>query len=650
MSTELTGLEGTEFTAEIRYRILEELGRGGMGVAYLALREAEGVGERVVLKTIGALDRGLEQQLAEEARWASALRHQNIVRTTGLVMIPFAAAPESLQEALREASLGDAPIPCIAMDYVDGVNLLELHLAHMRRGLLLPVMLSAYIISRLARALEVAHTRLVHRDVSAQNVLIGAQGVPMLTDFGAALARAQQDGGRVGKLAYMAPEVIREGKVSPASDIYSLGMMAYLLTCGMHVQGDGGEGSLEERCARVLRRIEPGVPPLHALCPDVPEVYSDLVARMIAADPDRRFARAGAVADAIEQTVLYARGFGPTYGSLAAYMEAFEADFEAVDASSQTQLPFLRNNDSRLVLRRRLASEQTFSQLGREWVAQQEGSPLHEAVFEAAHATEELASPAGRPMLKVRMGDGCVETQPLAPGVLSVGRGNDCDVVLADTMASRLHAELRVEGEGSWLTVLAVDKGSKTGTILDSRALEPERAAELRPGRRLRIGSTTLIYVHEPARYAPPDAIDNLPEEGPPAELLDRRRLALRFFCRNAPRLAAFLSQLGLRAGLAQGRADAFARGVIEACQLASEPERSLALELVRHRSRLEVTLYAPEGSRYLKKTLSVLKALRLGQPIESNDRSRGVQVLRQTFDRLDLDHIDRSLALTLTI
>jgi Protein kinase domain/PEGA domain len=205
-----------------RYVLIDRLGLGGMGEVWLA--ELEGAGafrRRVVIKMLAPERRGdarVAGMLADEARLLGLLHHPGIV---------------SAVDYLESETEG----PIFVLEFVDGCSLRTALKLARRRHDLLPEALAAHIGAQLARALHAAHhacdrdghsLRLVHRDISPENVLLSRSGAVYLGDFGVARARGCADvtdpgAGPKGKLGYMAPEQASGGLVGPQADIFSLG-------------------------------------------------------------------------------------------------------------------------------------------------------------------------------------------------------------------------------------------------------------------------------------------------------------------------------------------------------------------------------------------------------------------------------------------
>jgi serine/threonine protein kinase len=236
------------------YRILEELGRGGMGVVYLA--EDIRLGRRVALKFLppdASRDAEVTQRFIQEARTASALDHPNVC---------------TIYE-IRESQ--DSRL-FIAMACYDGETLEQ----RLRRGRL-SVAEAIDVALQMARGLRKAHEAgIVHRDIKPANVFLTRDGIVKILDFGIAkLGGAQaltRTGMTLGTGAYMSPEQIRGEEADARTDLWSLGIVLYEMLSGE--RPFGGERELVTMYAAVNEPPRP----LHATAPDVP-LEEILVAR-----------------------------------------------------------------------------------------------------------------------------------------------------------------------------------------------------------------------------------------------------------------------------------------------------------------------------------------------------------------------------------
>ena len=202
------------------YRLVRQLGRGGQAEVWLGER-ADGLLERAaaIKLPLGLVDRpGLAERLARERAILGRLDHPNIAR-------------------LYDAGLTDTGAPYLAMEFVDGEPIDQ---AVARRPFDAPAIVR--LLLQVAEAVSYAHGALViHRDLKPSNVLVDARGRVRLLDFGiAALVdddgqerdRLTVDGGRALTLAYASPEQVERQPLGVATDIYSLGVLAYELLSG----------------------------------------------------------------------------------------------------------------------------------------------------------------------------------------------------------------------------------------------------------------------------------------------------------------------------------------------------------------------------------------------------------------------------------
>jgi len=260
-----------------RYEILEELGKGAMGVVYLAKDPL--IGRLVALKTFRAgfseRDQELEQfrsRFMREAQSAGILSHPNIV---------------TIHDIVDEAESGAC---FIAMEYVRGSNLKLL----LQQSEPLPFEFVVSIVSQVADALDYAHSRgVIHRDVKPANILITADNKVKITDFGIARLGSSNltvEGQLLGTPNYMSPEQIQGREVDHRADIFSLGVVLYeMLTRRKPFQG--------ENLTVVTHRIvhEPFTPP-GDLLRGLPAGLGEVLARALEKEPARRYPAASALA------------------------------------------------------------------------------------------------------------------------------------------------------------------------------------------------------------------------------------------------------------------------------------------------------------------------------------------------------------------
>ena len=271
---------GTEIAG---YRVLEVVGRGGMGVVYLA--EQASPRRKVALKVLSselAGDPSFRERFIRESDAAASIEHPNIV-------------------PIHQAGEQDGVL-FIAMRYVEGTDLRSL----LDREGRLPAERAASIVTQVAAALDAAHEAgLVHRDVKPGNVLIGRGDHAYLTDFGlikrsesgTALTRTGQF---MGTVDYVAPEQIRGEPVDGRADVYSLGCLLYESLTGeppfpsdLDVTG-------------LYAHLEQPPPKVTTSRPDLPPAIDAVVAKAMAKRPGERYATAGELASAARDAL------GPT--------------------------------------------------------------------------------------------------------------------------------------------------------------------------------------------------------------------------------------------------------------------------------------------------------------------------------------------------
>ncbi len=265
------------------YKVLRELGRGGMGVAYLAQNEL--MGRKEVLKVVSGqmIHRPLvPDRFLRKIRFAAKLRHPNIV---------------TAYSAFR---LGENLV--LAMEYVEGLNLAKL----VKSKGPLPIANACNFVCQAALGLQHAHEHnMVHRDINPSNLMLSREGMKALVkvlDFGLAKVTSEgradseltSEGEMLGTPDFIAPEQIRDAQSADIrADVYSLGCTLYFLLAGRPpFQGDSLWDLYQAHFS-----MEAG--PLNIIRPDVPAELSALVAKMMAKDPARRFQTPGEVAQAL---------------------------------------------------------------------------------------------------------------------------------------------------------------------------------------------------------------------------------------------------------------------------------------------------------------------------------------------------------------
>ncbi|MEP7300933.1 MAG: protein kinase [Caldimonas sp.] len=281
-----------EFTAGERvgpYRLLREIGRGGMGEVWLAERADGQLKRSVALKlpVLGARRRILVQRFARERDIVGALVHPHIAR-------------------LYDAGLADDGQPYLALEYVEGLAITDY--CDERR---LDARARVALLRQVMEAVQYAHANLVvHRDLKPSNVLVTAQGQAMLLDFGIAKLLQEergeareteltQLGGRALTLQYAAPEQFSGAPVSIATDVWALGVLLYELLVGQR-RFDQPTRRAQEQAVLAGEPVRPGQHRAGAIAALSRSAAADLdtvVLKALKKAPAERYATVDAMAE-----------------------------------------------------------------------------------------------------------------------------------------------------------------------------------------------------------------------------------------------------------------------------------------------------------------------------------------------------------------
>jgi tRNA A-37 threonylcarbamoyl transferase component Bud32 len=262
-----------------RYQVQEVIGKGAMGVVYLAYDPQ--IGRRVALKTIRPAEGAKDEEVAE-----SRERFQREARAAGSLLHPHIVTIFDVFE--------DRGTLYIAMEFVQG-RLLETYCSKKN---LLPPERAVRLVAQGLSALHYAHRRgIVHRDIKPANLMVLEDEETLkVMDFGVAReegAHLTQKGFVVGTPHYMSPEQIEGRPLDGRSDVFSMGVVLYELLCGERPFPG-------ESISTVIYRILHDSPtPLRELNPRIPRDLQRIVERALAKDPDRRFPSAQAFEEAL---------------------------------------------------------------------------------------------------------------------------------------------------------------------------------------------------------------------------------------------------------------------------------------------------------------------------------------------------------------
>ena len=212
------GVDEIDYSEQLfgNYRILHEIGSGGMGTVFLATRDDGEFSKQVALKIVrqSVADREIIARFKRERQILANLNHPNIA-------------------ALHDGGVSEKNEPYLAMEYIDGETLIEYS---EKNDLSVNEKLRLFL--KICSAVSYAHRNLVvHRDIKPSNILVNKDGEPKLLDFGLAKAFASdgsstQTAFRAFTPAYASPEQIQGQNITTASDIYSLGVVFYELLTG----------------------------------------------------------------------------------------------------------------------------------------------------------------------------------------------------------------------------------------------------------------------------------------------------------------------------------------------------------------------------------------------------------------------------------
>ena len=281
-----------------RYRVVAEIGRGGMAALFAVRRTGSGGFDKVLAMKMMlphlAADAHFVKMFLDEARVASRVEHRNVVQVFGVGAAD--GAPFLVMELLRGRSAAD--------------------LASIER---VPIAVALDVLAQAADGLHAAHEArdaagaplsIVHRDISPQNLFVCASGDVKVVDFGIAAARGRQAATRTdelkGKLSYIAPEqVTRAYPVTRSADLWSLGVVAWELFAGRRLFEPSGH-----EAATLWNIVEGPIEDLGRLAPDLREEARAMVHRCLARVPGERPESADEVARVLHAAAS-ACGGGP---------------------------------------------------------------------------------------------------------------------------------------------------------------------------------------------------------------------------------------------------------------------------------------------------------------------------------------------------
>ena len=324
----------TDDTILGKYKIVRRLSSGGMAEVFLAKQVGIGGFEKPV-----ALKR-IQRQLLESRHLAVDM-FLNEAKIAGRLMHP------NIVQVLDVGEVGGALY--LAMEYVRGQDLRDIIKLLRTTNSLVPLGLACYIVREVAQALHHAYwstdmaghrLSVVHRDISPHNIILSVDGAVKLLDFGVAMSAVteQSEAMVVGKWHYMSPEHTTNQQIDHRSDLFSLGIIAYLLFTGtMPFVGSGMK--------EVVRKIRAGTfVPLKQAAPDIPDGLASLVNRMLAPNPEER-PQTGAEVVATLTEITRSYGIEGSAAAVASFMaELFGREHQDSGTIEVVPHPPMRNS------------------------------------------------------------------------------------------------------------------------------------------------------------------------------------------------------------------------------------------------------------------------------------------------------------------
>src|SRR4051812_1737471 len=277
-----------------RYRVYSELASGGMATVHLGcMLGPAGFSKVVAIKCLHArfaLEAEFVAMFLDEARLTSSIHHPNVVA--------------SLDVVTEQGEL------LVVMEYIHGESLAALLRTSKQAGELPPLPVVTRVVCDALEGLHAAHVaslagrclNIVHRDVSPQNIMVGADGNSRVLDFGIAQAairsRVTASGTVKGKIAYMSPEQLQNQGVDARTDIFAAGVVLWEALTGKRLFFAPDP---RETVSRLLNSI---ILPPSAIVPELPSELDRVVLKALERDPEQRFQSAHDFAEALRKATV----------------------------------------------------------------------------------------------------------------------------------------------------------------------------------------------------------------------------------------------------------------------------------------------------------------------------------------------------------
>jgi serine/threonine protein kinase/Tfp pilus assembly protein PilF len=280
-----------------RYKVLNKLGKGAMGIVYLA--DDPLLNRQVAIKTIDlgvddpASREFLRSRLLRDARAAASLSHPSIVGIYDVVM--------------------EGDCACIVMEYIAGEDLA----AYLSRTPVADAEFTVFVIGAMAAALDYTHSRgIIHRDIKPANVMLDSARTPKITDFGIARiaegATKTMTGTVMGTLEYMAPEQVKGETVDGRADQFALGVVAYRMLTGTTLYGE------QSMATMAYKIVNEAAAPISSRNSSLPAGVDPVVAKALAKAPGDRYRNCAEFAGALAGCLTNTRREPTTMATVAA--------------------------------------------------------------------------------------------------------------------------------------------------------------------------------------------------------------------------------------------------------------------------------------------------------------------------------------------
>jgi serine/threonine protein kinase len=491
------------------YFLTKLIAIGGMAEIYLATTQGlAGFEKQLALKVIHpdyADDDRFVQMLVDEAKIAVSLNHPNIAQTFDLGKI--------------------SNCYFISMEFVDGTDYFQMLKTISDMGSEIPLEAAVLIAHEVLSGLDYAHKkcdengrplRIIHRDISPQNILISRYGEVKIVDFGIAkaanLSTRTRAGVIKGKLVYMSPEQAWGDTVDHRTDVFSAGIVLYEALIGESLYNEKSPVKLLE----MVRRADIRPPSARRL--EIPRELDAIIMKALSSRPNDRFQTAGEFADALAE-FLHGHASDYTTPHLAALVEAVKAG-EVPKRQQKKTVPSAPEG---------MMAREDF-QVQRHSVIFTEDEIRDRPDLDTRRIRSGGMAAVAKGAKVERRGKLVVEASPTGEGTgtpyllgdeFVIGRAGD--LRLGDARVSRRHARV-VKRDGEFVLE---DLGSANGTYLNDIQVTDPRA--LQTGDLIRLGPFEIRFLLEdlPEVPAPEEMAPDAPEQTPTPEPEPQREIVI---------------------------------------------------------------------------------------------------------------------------